>query len=180
MELLDSTLVYDGFLKVFKNTYQTGDQTLVREVLERRDCVAAMVYNEDDNLFYFVSQPRPATFGKVIDPDNVIEIIAGVIDEGETAEQAMVREIREELGFTDVVSIDKCGQFFLSPGGCTELCTFFVCKVTNNGKEETNGIEDENIKVIAVSPQNLREIPLADAKTVIGVFYYFLTMLSND
>lgn len=180
MKKLNSELVYDGFLKVFKNTYQTGEQTLIREVLERRDCVAAVVYNEDDGLFYFVSQPRPATFGKVIDPDNFIEIIAGVIDEGETPEQAMKREIEEELGFTDIVSIDEIATFFLSPGGCSELCTLFTCKVTNKGKVETNGVEDENIKVITVSSQNIREIPLGDAKTVIGMFYYFLTMLLND
>lgn len=171
MELIESTNVYKGFLKVFKNTYKVREQTLTREILERGDSVAALVYNLDTHLYYFVSQPRPATFNKGVDSDNFIEVIAGMIDEGETPEQAIVREVEEELGFQSIIHNYKIGEFFLSPGGCTERLHLFNIMVNNKDKVETSGVGDESIKTITMFSEQLRNFVFFDAKTIIAQQY---------
>lgn len=174
MKLIESLNVYKGFLKVFKNTYQVGKQTLTREVLERGDSVAAIVYNISTGLYYFVSQPRPATFGKTQDPVNFIEVIAGMIDEDETPEQAIIREVKEELGFQSIVHNRKIGEFFLSPGGCSEKLHLFSIGVTNKNKIETSGVDDENIKTVTMTPNELKHFIFGDAKSIIAQQYELL------
>lgn len=169
MNLIESTLKYDGFLKVFTNTYQTGTQKIVREVLERGDAVAALVYNLDDELYYLVSQPRPATFNKVVDAENFVEVIAGMIDKDEIGWEAIVREITEELGFKEFVDVIFLKVFFPSPGGCSEKVYLYYVEVTNEGKIETNGVGDENIRTVTFTKEELLQKEFFDAKTIIAI-----------
>lgn len=178
MKLIESINVYKGFLKVFLNTYEVGEQTLTREILERGDSVAALVYNLDTHLYYFVSQPRPATFNKGVDSDNFIEVIAGMIDEGETPEQAIVREVKEELGFQNVINCNKIGEFFLSPGGCSEKLHLFSIGVTNKNKIETSGVDDENIKTVTMTFEELKHFIFDDAKSIIAQQYELINFLN--
>lgn len=171
MKLIKQELVHNGFLKVFKNTYQTEKQTLTREVLERGNSVAALVYNLNTSLYYLVSQPRPATFNDTENPDDFVEVIAGMIDKDETPWCAIIREIEEELGFADFKDVIFISKFFPSPGGCSEKIYLFYVEVTDEGKVETNGTEDENIKTATFTREELENQEFYDAKTIIAVQY---------
>lgn len=68
-----------------------------------RQIVRAIVFNEDKNL-YFVRVNRDDEFGKGI----FIETAGGGVEEGENLEEAIKRELLEELG-AEVEIIEKLG-----------------------------------------------------------------------
>lgn len=77
----------------------------------------------------------------------MIEIVAGLIDKGETPDAAIVRETKEEAGY-DIKTLLPIGVFFNTPGGFNEK-SFVYCGIISL---KTGGIvcapdEDEDIKV---------------------------------
>lgn len=178
MKLLDKFLKYDGFLKVFKNTYDSNGTRLVREVLSRGNSVAALVHNLNDNKFYFVSQPRPATLEKSYRPDSFLEVPAGMIDKEETAIDAVLREIKEELGFTNFVDAETVSSVYLSPGRCDERIELFYVQVTNKERLLEIGVDDEQITIEKFTEQKMKDYMdcnlIEDAKTLILLQWYFL------
>ena len=178
MKLLDKFLKYDGFFKVFKNTYDSNGTRLVREIVSRGNSVAALVHNLNDNKFYFVSQPRPATLEKSYRPDSFLEVPAGIVDKGELPIDAILREIKEELGFTNFVDTQSVSSVYLSPGGCDERIGLFYVQVTNRERLLEIGVDDEQITIEKFTEQKMRDYLdfnlIEDAKTLILVQWYFL------
>ena len=65
-----------------------------REVFERGNSVAGIVYDTVKEKYIFVKQWRPGAEG------DMIEIVAGSLDvEGEKPAEALKREIVEEMGY---------------------------------------------------------------------------------
>jgi ADP-ribose pyrophosphatase len=97
----------------------SGRQT-TREVVERPDTVAVLAV-DDEKRILAVKQPR-YVLGR-----ETIEIPAGTIDAGETAEQAALRELREETGFT-ANHIEPLLTYGPAIGYCTEQMTVFFAR----------------------------------------------------
>lgn len=137
-----------------------------REVMVRKDAVAALVYDTVLDKYIFVEQFRPGS------GSSILEIVAGTLDkEGENPEDAIKREIEEEIGYkTDSIEyIDEC---YMSPGGSTELIYVYYCEVSEKiskggGLEE----EDEEIDIVALTKEEVLKTKFRDAKTLIGVSY---------
>lgn len=91
--LLNSTpLVESPWLSLLRNTYELPDGRLLEDfcILERRPFV--LVVAERGDSVVLIGQYRPAT------QRNYWCVPAGYIDDGETVEQAAMRELREETG----------------------------------------------------------------------------------
>ena len=93
-----------------------------------------------------------------------LELPAGLIDPGETAEMAAIRELKEETGY--VGSVAYCsGPLAMSPGLCDETCQLVVVEVDLSlpaNQRPVQQLEDtEFIKVTRVPLQNLHERVLA-------------------
>jgi len=97
-----------------------------RLVFERGDGVAALLFSVDTRSVVLIEQFRvPSLIGRRRDDPTgwVTEVLAGMINKNETADDAVIRETLEETG-------DKIKQplliskFFSSPGG-TSLNAFF-------------------------------------------------------
>jgi ADP-ribose pyrophosphatase len=71
------------------------------------------------------------------------EIVAGVIDEGETAEAVARREMEEETGCA-VSRLEPIGSYLSSPGGTSERVTFFAGEVDSSKAGGLHGLADEN------------------------------------
>ena len=70
------------------------------------------------------------------------EFTSGIIDEGEQAEDAAIREVKEETGFI-VDEIKSLGEFYPSFGATDEVIHLFYAKC--NSKEKTNREDTEFI-----------------------------------
>ena len=138
---------YDGYLKIDELTFKNKrGQEVKREVMRRKDAVAALVYNTDTKKYIFVSQWRPGAHTEVI------EIPAGVLDhEGEDPREAISREIEEEIGYK-VDKLKLIDEGWVSPGGTTELITIYFAEVSEKigegGGLETEGEEIDIIEMI--------------------------------
>jgi ADP-ribose pyrophosphatase len=99
----------------------------------------------------------------------MVELAAGLVDGDETPEQTILRESREEMGLA-VESLEKIGDFLLTPGGCDELCSLFAGRVRlgavgPGGFLGVGGLasENEDIRVRALPSDEVIAMALAGA-----------------
>ncbi|HAU06508.1 MAG TPA: ADP-ribose diphosphatase [Gammaproteobacteria bacterium] len=158
-QILNSSLVYDGFFSVSKYTlrhslYQGGmSQSINREVFHRGNCVAVLLYDPDKDKVVLIEQFRMGAAHNSQQDEQawLIEIVAGGIEQGETAEQVAYRESLEEANCS-IQALYKVNTFFTSPGGTSEKLTLFCGKIDSCQVGGIYGLatEDEDIKVSVV------------------------------
>ena len=130
-----------------------------REVAEHKSAVG-MIALTDRNTILLVRQYRYAV------NEIMLEVCAGLIEPGEDPSQAAEREMQEELG-VKAKKLYRIGEFYASPGFCTEIFTLFLA----TGLEESSlpQDEDENVSVVEVAlsdiPLMIREGKIRDSKT---------------
>jgi len=140
-KIVDKKTVYEGYHKVEEYQIEDGDKQYTREVFERGNSVAAIVYDTEKKKYLFTKQWRPGADG------HMIEVVAGSLDvEGEKPEEALKREIIEELGYK-VDHINHLKDFYISPGGTSEITSLFYVEVSEK-ISEGGGIGDEVITTI--------------------------------
>ncbi|MGV3503074.1 MAG: NUDIX domain-containing protein [Adhaeribacter sp.] len=164
MRIIDRKPVYDGFFKLYKLTIEDEGETYDREVFETGDAVAALVFDTKRRRFIFVEQFRPAV------NQYLLELPAGLLDKkGESHQQALVREIEEETGYA-VDRLEHILNFYPSPGGFAEKLHIFYAEVSHKTGEGGGAREEnEKIKIIELTAEEVRTKTLVDAKTLIAV-----------
>jgi ADP-ribose pyrophosphatase len=142
-EITGTEVVYDGYFKVNKHSIKNGEAEYTREVVDRGNSVAGIVHNTETDKYLFVKQWRPGAEGEMI------EIVAGSLDVvGEKPEEALKREIVEEMGYK-VDHMNHLRDFYTSPGGLSEIVSLFYVEVSEK-IGEGGGVDNENIEVIEV------------------------------
>lgn len=86
--------IFEGkYMNLEKLNIELPDgRTGIREIVRVRDAVAVIPIDQQGNV-HLVKQHRPAI------EKTLIEVPAGLIDEGETEEEAAIRECEEETGY---------------------------------------------------------------------------------
>lgn len=174
-------LLKDGFFKVEEAIFNyekfngSMEGPVRRLCLERGDGVAAIVYNTSTSKAILVQQFRYPCYAH--GDGWLIEVVAGMLGEGEEPEEAMKREVKEEIGYR-VNIIHHISTFYVSPGGCSERIFCYCIEVDETCKiAEGGGLDHENedIKLLEYSLAELREAidnnRLADAKSIIACNY---------
>jgi nudix-type nucleoside diphosphatase (YffH/AdpP family) len=99
-------------------------------------------------------------------------VAAGMINENETAKDAVIRETLEQTGYKINDPLLIC-KFFSSPGGASERIFLYFAKVSESespGKD--GGLADEDIKVVRIGMNDLFDRLarglIDDAKVAIG------------
>lgn len=98
-------LVYDGYRKIVKRTFEKQDGTGVLEfdVALYSDGVAILAFTEDNKIICF-KQFRPG-------PEKILyELPGGAIDTGETPSDAIKRELLEETGYS--ANLEYIGSYY--------------------------------------------------------------------
>lgn len=155
-EVLAKETVYNGFFRLesytLRHTLFRGgwSKPITRELFRRGNCVAVLLYDPDRDEVVIIEQFR---VGAVYQPDRtwLLEIVAGAIEEGETAEDVAYRESVEEAG-CEIEELLEIQQFYTTPGGCSERITLFCGRVDSSSVGGVHGLkeEDEDILVSAI------------------------------
>ena len=171
-KILSSRTVFEGrAVNLSLNTVEKGTgETVSREIVEHRDCIAAVVPDGQGNVI-MVRQFRVPT-GK-----DLLEIPAGVMEDGESADECVRRELQEEIGYLPQ-NISRLGGFYSAPGYCTEYINLFLAtglKESRMVAEDTDEIEVVRVPVAKIAGM-IDSGEICDAKSVAGLLKY-LSML---
>jgi ADP-ribose pyrophosphatase len=166
MKVVASKRIYEGrVVNLRVDTVETHGRTHDLEVVEHGGAVVVIAQPAPDEIV-LVRQRRHA-----IGADSW-EVCAGGIEAGETAEQAALRELREETGYR-ARSMRRLWAAYSAPGFCNELLHFFHTDSYEIGEPEPDA--DEEIEVATFPLQRAREMierdELRDAKTQIAVLW---------
>ena len=120
-----------------------------REIFERGHAAACLLYDPDLDLLVMVEQFRAGAYAARQSPwygndasPWLIEIIAGIIEEGEEPEDVVRREALEEAGCT-VQEIELICHYLVTPGGSTESMFVYCGRVDASNAGGVHGLEEE-------------------------------------
>lgn len=164
---LTSEPVYDGrVIKVSKDTVLCPNgQESIREIVHHRGGVA-ILFKVDDK-FIFEKQYRYAL------GEEIIEMPAGKLEEGEIPLEAAKRELLEETGYRPLEMI-HLGNSYPTPGYSSEVIHLYYCPKAI--KEERHLDKDEDIELIYLSLEEIEKMiaegAIKDSKTVAAIFLF--------
>lgn len=163
--ILEQQVVFKGghvSLRVDKVVEPAG-HTAIREIVVHPGAVCVVARPDDDHVI-LIRQYRHAA------GDELLEIPAGGLRDGEDPLEAARRELEEETGYRASTVVERA-RFWTTPGFTTEF--MYLYEATNLVKTGTNPDEDEVIEVEVVTRgEALRRIDdgeIRDAKSILGL-----------
>lgn len=171
----DSQLVFNEYIKVRKLKINEEGSRYTRYIVDRQDAASIVLYNPSKETVVLVKQFRAPVMGQ--DDPYLLELPAGVLEEGEEGEKAIIRETREETGY-HINSAQYVTTFFTSAGYSTERCQIWYAEVTEDDQSEEGGgldEENENLQILELPLSELTQMlerqELVDGKTIIGLYW---------
>jgi ADP-ribose pyrophosphatase len=117
-------------------------KTITREVLERGSAVAVLPYDPACDQVVLVEQFRIGALAHGDKAPWLLEVVAGVVEPGETPEDVARRETTEECGAT-LLALEPMHHFYPSPGGCSEFLWMYCGRIDSAGIGGIHGLEEE-------------------------------------
>ncbi|MBL4851079.1 MAG: NUDIX domain-containing protein [Gammaproteobacteria bacterium] len=147
VEILNRCLAYAGYFRI--DAYQLrhkrfdGGWSEARdfELFERGHSVAVLPYDPQTDQVVLIEQFRMGAIAS--DSAWLLEIIAGMVEDGESHEDTVRREAVEEA-CCDLTTLESISNVYVSPGGSSETCQIYCGKVDiSTIKHDYAGLADE-------------------------------------
>ncbi len=183
-KVINHEIIFQGYFRMEKyelqhEKYAGGwTDTFQREIFERGSAVAVLPYDPILDRVVLIEQFRVGGIG-TIDPPWMKEIVAGIIEPGETHQDVAERETLEEAG-CHIKQLEKITQFYVSPGGTTEQCILFCGRVDSKDVGGIYGLdhEFEDIQVESVDLKQaeawLQDGTISSAPSIIALQWLLL------
>jgi len=152
-------------------------ETQKRQVFDHGNAVTVLLYNKEKKTVLLTKQFRIATYVNGNKDGLLIETPAGLMEEKESAETSVLREIKEETGYA-ISRVQKVYEAYSSAGVLTELIHFFVAPYSDDQKTGKGGgleEEGEELTVLEIAfdeaLQMMERGEIRDAKTILLLQY---------
>ncbi|EKO3563137.1 ADP-ribose diphosphatase [Vibrio fluvialis] len=163
VEIVSTETLFQGFFRMVKyrfkhRLFQGGwSQTIEREMFERGHAAALLPYDLQRDQVVMIEQIRVGALEHA-NPWQ-LEIVAGIIDRAESAEEVVRREAEEEAGIS-VNRTEKITSYYPSAGGCSEKLDVYVGEVDASLAHGVHGLdyEGEDIKVHVMSRRDAYQL----------------------
>ena len=185
-KILNKKNIHNGFFKMnevtlkYKKYDGTWSNEIKRELFGGAQVSAVLPYDPKNKKIVLIQQFRPGTISK--DNNNYLdEVVAGIIDPGESAEQAAKRECLEETG----CKINKLSQiqgYYPAPGSSESFFSLFLGEVDAPDKETIRGLENENEDILVKSysfmdvKNKMENKEILNGLTLIALQWFFLNI----
>ena len=166
-KLIESKTVFQGravSLRIDHIQKKSGTQT-IREIVWHPDCVAMVVLDGQGNVI--LERQFRHSVGKVL-----LEIPAGGIEQGEGPEDAVRRELQEEIGYLPG-KLTRLGGFYSTPGYCTEYLYLYLAEDLQPSRlvaEDTDEIEIVHVALGEIKDR-IKSGEICDAKSIAGLLW---------
>lgn len=162
--ILENTTCHSGFLRIDRlrlkcRLFEGGwSREFTREVLRREQGVGVLLYDPRLDKVLLVEQFRVGCLDDTRNGPWALELVAGLLDTDESAEEVARREADEEAGVTIDRLLPVC-EYYNSPGGSSEKLRVFCAAFDATRAGGIHGLEteSENIRTVILA----REAALA-------------------
>ncbi|WP_394248840.1 ADP-ribose diphosphatase [Vibrio profundi] len=163
VEIISKKTLFSGFFKMVKyrfkhRRFEGGwSQPVEREMFERGHAAALLPYDPVRDEVVIIEQIRVGALEH--EQPWQLEIVAGIIDTDETAEQVVRREALEEAGI-EVGKVVPITSYYPSSGGCSEKLDVFAGCVDASKAGGVHGLdyEDEDIRVQVMTREHAYQL----------------------
>ena len=157
VEILEKQTVWKGRFQIDRYTLRHRlhgggwSEPFVREVFERGHAAAVLPYDPMLDRVVLIEQFRPGAYAAGRHPW-LVEIVAGMIDPGETAEAVVRREAWEEA-HVELGEVEPIASCLVTPGACSESLDIFVGRTDAKNAGGVYGLkhEHEDIRVFTLA-----------------------------
>lgn len=184
VEVLKKQTPYRGYFQmdVYRLRHCKFDggwtEPMTRELFERGHAAAVLPYDPDRDRVVLIEQFRVGGYAAGVEPW-LIEVVAGIIDEGEDPAEVVHREAMEEAG-CEIRDLVPIGTFLMTPGASSETLAMFCGRVDSAGAGGLHGLdhEGEDIRSFVVPADEALPMvmasPCPNANTVIALQWLML------
>ena len=152
VEIIARETAWKGFFSIvryrFRHRRFNGEMSneVVREVFERGHAAVLLPYDPLRDEVVLIEQIRIPAFDVSKTPW-LLEMVAGIIEPNESAEDVVRREAEEEAGLT-VGRVKPVLNYLASPGGTSERLSILVGEVDASLAKGCHGLEEENEDIL--------------------------------
>ncbi|MEN5017807.1 ADP-ribose diphosphatase [Erwinia sp. Eh17-17] len=152
VEIIARETLYRGFFSLeryrFRHRLFNGGMSgeVTREIFERGHAAVLLPYDPLRDEVVLIEQIRIAAYDTSSTPW-VLELVAGMIEPGETPEEVARREAVEESGLI-AGRVKPIINYLSSAGGTSERLAVFVGEVDASVAQGTHGLEEENEDIL--------------------------------
>jgi ADP-ribose pyrophosphatase len=165
-------ILFQGYFRVERLHLQhdrfdgSPSRVFTREIFHRSPQVAGvLLFDPQHDKVVLVEQFRTAPADAGATDPWMTEIVLGMVDAGETPEQAARREAVEEAG-CEVTALHPIAGYYSSPGGTSEYIHLFVGRINAPAEGGVFGVDSENEDIRVHVMEATRAISLLYAKKI--------------
>ena len=155
VRMLEDQSAWSGYFSMRRLTLQHRlfaggwSEPIVREVFERGDAVGVLPYDPESDSLVLIEQFRPGAL-RGDDSPWMLELIAGIVEDGESDEDVVHREAMEEAA-CELSELLPIATVFPSAGACTEQVRLFCGRVSKASIGGLHGLEEEGEDILVHS-----------------------------
>lgn len=181
VQILESDLLYQGHLTLLKyqlrfRLFAGGwSEAVIRELFQSRHAVGVLLFDPDRDEIVLIEEFRLGALElEATGSPWLLELVAGIIEHGESVHEVAVRESQEEAGCSVIDLIPMC-EYWTSPGISTGKFTLFCGRVDASNAGGIFGLAHEHEDIRAhVFPKQfvydaLKTGEIKNASTIIAI-----------
>ena len=185
-KILNKKNIHNGFFKMNEITlkYKKYDgnwsNEIKRELFGGAQVSAVLPYDPENKKIVLIQQFRPGTISR--DSNNYLdEIVAGIIDPGESPKDTAIRECLEETG-CKVKNLRSIQGYFPAPGSSESFYHLFLGEIDTFEGERVMGLESENEDILVRSyklsdvKEMMEKGEILNGLTLIALQWFFLNI----
>ena len=181
--------LYDGFFKMnevslkYKKYDGSWSNEIKRELFGGAQVSAVLPYDPIKKEIVLIQQFRPGTISR--NTNNYLkEIVAGIIDPGESPEIAAKRECLEETGYK-IKNLTSIQGYYPAPGSSESFYHLFLGEVDSKNEKKIMGLDTENEDIL-VESYNINQVKkmmqdgeLINGLSLIAIQWFFLNIIKD-